>query len=115
MTTTLYRTFDDRGRLLYVGVSFGPFLRLEQHEKNASWTRYVATITLERYGSREEAEAAEKRAIQEEDPVFNRYWRPRERYLRWIIAYPDGDPDSVDLDNLSPEAHQEVVIAMAWM
>lgn len=91
MTTTLYRAYDDRDRLLYVGISDGEFIRLAQHAASAPWTVYAVKITLKRYALRSVAEAAEREAIATEDPVWNYAGRPAARYLQWMAAYP-GDP-----------------------
>lgn len=100
-TTTLYRIYDAQDRLLYVGISGGSFIRLGQHGDSAAWAHYATKITLERYPTREEAKQAESKAIQSEDPVWNVRGRPIERSLRWAAAYPNGDPDTVDLVALS--------------
>lgn len=100
MTTTLYRAYDDRDRLLYVGISDGEFIRLAQHAASAPWTVHAVKITLQRYILRADAEAAEREAIATEDPVWNYQGRPVARYLQWMAAYPDGDPDAVDASAL---------------
>lgn len=97
MATILYRAFDTAGRLIYVGISDGIFLRLGQHADNSGWVHHAATITLERFDERADAEAAELAAIRTEDPVWNVSGRPYERYVRWMAAYPNGDPDTVDV------------------
>jgi hypothetical protein len=96
VTTTLYRAYDDRDRLLYVGISDGGFIRLAQHAASAPWTVYAVKITLARYALRADAEKAEREAIATEDPVWNYRGRPTSRYLQWMAAYPNGDPDAVD-------------------
>jgi hypothetical protein len=96
VTTTLYRAFDDRDRLLYVGISDGEFIRLSQHATSAPWAVYTVRIMLERYALRGAAEVAERAAILGEDPVWNYQGRPARRFLQWMAAYPDGDPDAVD-------------------
>lgn len=92
MTCTLYRAYDDRDRLLYVGISDGEFLRLAQHAASAPWTVYAVTIRLERFPLRSLAEAAEREAIATEDPVWNYQGRPVARYLAWMAAYPNDPP-----------------------
>lgn len=96
MTTTLYRAYDDRDRLLYVGISDGEFIRLAQHAASAPWTMYAVKVTLQRYRLRHDAERAEAAAILGEDPVWNVRGRPAKRFLQWMAAYPDGDPNAVD-------------------
>lgn len=100
VTTTLYRAYDDRDRLLYVGISDGEFIRLAQHAASAPWTVYAVRITLQRYVSRADAERAESAAILGEDPVWNVKGRPTARFLQWMAAYPDGDPDEVDVSTV---------------
>lgn len=104
MTTTLYRAYDDRDRLLYVGISDGEFIRLAQHAANAPWTGYAVKVTLERYTLRADAEVAEQEAIAGEDPVWNVRGRPTARFLQWMAAYPDGDPDAVDVAGVTARA-----------
>lgn len=109
MTTTLYRAFDDRDRLLYVGISDGEFIRLAQHAASAPWTMYAAKITLTRYRLRADAERAEGEAILGEDPVWNVRGRPTARFLQWMAAYPDGDPDAVDVATVVARPSGDVV------
>lgn len=71
MSTTLYRYFDSEGHLLYVGISGNNLKRQSQHKKNAAWFGLVSTATFEHYESRTEALAAEKLAIQRENPAHN--------------------------------------------
>jgi hypothetical protein len=104
VTTTLYRAYDDRDRLLYVGISDGEFIRLAQHAASAPWTVYAVKIILQRYTLRTDAEEAERQAILGEDPVWNVRGRPAVRFLQWMAAYPDGDPDAVDTAALAARA-----------
>lgn len=104
--TVVYRCFDEEGRLLYVGVSYSIFLRLGQHNDRAPWMHYAVTIKLERFPTREAAEAAEAAAILGEDPVWNQDGRPARRFMQWMAAYPSGNPDDVDVDALIERARQ---------
>jgi hypothetical protein len=106
VTTTLYRAFDDRERLLYVGISDSEFTRLAQHAASAPWTVYAVKILLERHTLRSDAEEAERVAIATEDPVWNQMGRPTKRFLQWMAAYPDGDPDAVDTAALTARAQR---------
>jgi hypothetical protein len=94
--TTLYRTYDADGRLLYVGISDGVFLRLGAHTEHSQWAAHAATITLQRYDDRQTAAAAELLAIRDEDPVWNMHGRPVDRFIRWMMAYPGRHADDVD-------------------
>lgn len=69
--TELYRHFDARGRLLYVGISTCTFVRFTQHRTRAQWFDDVVTVTIERYPTNAEAREAERMAIKNERPLFN--------------------------------------------
>lgn len=108
MATTLYRAYDGQDRLLYVGISDGEFIRLAQHAASAPWTVHAVKITLTRYAVRADAETAEREAILGEDPVWNVKGRPTARFLQWMAAYPDGDPDAVDTAALMERADRRL-------
>jgi predicted GIY-YIG superfamily endonuclease len=69
--TDLYRHFDADDRLLYVGISLDAFSRLRQHQQAAGWVSAAVTMRTVTYRSRDEAFAAEARAIAEEKPLWN--------------------------------------------
>lgn len=69
--TAVYRFFDAKGVLLYVGISVRPELRFPQHELDQIWWYQVATREIVWYLHRYDAEAEEQRAIREEQPVYN--------------------------------------------
>jgi len=71
MNTELYRHFDNENALLYVGISLSTFKRLSQHKDHSQWFNKVSRVTIEHFPTREEAIAAEKKAIKTEDPKFN--------------------------------------------
>lgn len=50
--TALYRWYDVRGRLLYVGISFNPVARATQHAVDQTWWHHVASCTVEWFNSR---------------------------------------------------------------
>ena len=72
----LYRQFDKNDNLLYVGVSLSVIQRLSQHKTCSPWYHKIAKITVETFNSRKEVLAAEKKAILEEHPRYNKY-RPK--------------------------------------
>lgn len=99
--TALYRAYDQRERLLYVGISDEPFTRLGGHVRtHAVWPKYTASVRFEWYDTREEADSAETVAIREEEPVFNFAKRPSVRSLQLQTAYPDGNPDAIDIERV---------------
>ncbi|MET8506787.1 GntR family transcriptional regulator [Streptomyces sp. NPDC004787] len=73
MAEALYRYFDAERKLLYLGVTSDPARRDREHRRNAAdlWYPLVAGRGVDWYDTREEAEAAERRAIREEKPRFN--------------------------------------------
>lgn len=71
MSNQLYRHFDRRGRLLYVGVSLCTVARLCAHRVTGLWFKHISQITIAHYPSRKKALAAERRAIKHENPKFN--------------------------------------------
>jgi hypothetical protein len=73
-STTLYRYFDSAGRLIYVGITDDAGRRGHQHAATARWWHLIASATFEHFGTREEAELAERRAIVDEQPVYNIAW-----------------------------------------
>lgn len=67
----LYRMFDDRDRLLYVGITGDLGQRLGEHSFKR-WFPLVERITLEWLPTRAAALLAEKRAISTERPRYNK-------------------------------------------
>lgn len=67
----LYRAYDRRGRLLYVGKSLGPAARFRGHSQTQPWWHEVDTIRLEHFPDDKLASEAEKAAIQAEKPRYN--------------------------------------------
>jgi predicted GIY-YIG superfamily endonuclease len=66
----LYRYWSTTGTLLYIGISINAVARLAQH-KGKVWFSRIAKITVERFETYAEAEAAELRAICYEGPIHN--------------------------------------------
>lgn len=67
----LYRHWNAFGRLLYVGISLNAVARLVGHRQTAPWFGEIVEVTVDHYPSREEARAAEVRAIKTEKPAYN--------------------------------------------
>jgi hypothetical protein len=67
----LYRHFDESGKLLYVGISLNAISRLVGHKRGSPWVWSVARVEVQTFPTREDAEAAEREAIQTERPLFN--------------------------------------------
>ena len=69
--TELYRHFDAKGQLLYVGISLSTVKRLGEHRCDSGWTKKITTITIERFKTRRLALDAERAAVQREHPLHN--------------------------------------------
>lgn len=69
---TLYRLFDAEGKLLYVGASVNAPGRLETHRRDKSWWPEVARATFEHFETRHLAIVEEARAIDTEEPKYNK-------------------------------------------
>lgn len=84
----LYRFYGDTGQLLYVGITNDPARRISQHAAKKNWWRAVRGISLEWYSNREDAAAAEKRAIAIEKPMTN-IVRPEMSAPQWRCGHCD--------------------------
>lgn len=109
---TLYRHFDDAGRLLYVGISLAAVARLVDHTSVSRWADKIATVTLVHYQTRAEAHAAERAAIIAERPVYNlvRYGAPLQDIRSAVKAGPTGslvDPDEPEPIKLNITYHSD--------
>lgn len=67
----LYRMFNHKLQLLYVGITSNPATRLGQHAQEKQWFPEVAEIRLEHYETRAALLAAEREAIETENPRHN--------------------------------------------
>jgi len=75
--TNLYRHYNTTGILLYVGISISAIKRLSEHAVQSRWFNQIAVIKIEKFETREEAQLAEKQAIEQESPLFNIKMVPR--------------------------------------
>ena len=67
----LYRHFDGKDRLLYVGVSLNVIKRSIQHRSYTHWYSKIRRMEMKPFKTREEALAAEQEAILRENPLYN--------------------------------------------
>lgn len=101
----VYRLFDSRGRLLYIGHTSCVHERLSLH---LSWANLgngvtgglmfrLAAVTMWRYPDKESARAAERAAIEAEAPLLNKHYN-KGRYTPLSF---DADPwDDLPSDQL---------------
>jgi len=94
-TTALYRYFDEKDRLLYVGITDHLLGRTGAHILGSSWMDYAVRSTITRYPSRAEAAAAETAAIKTEQPLFNdvhnRTPEAKARLVEFLIEHGRAD------------------------
>jgi predicted GIY-YIG superfamily endonuclease len=83
--TDLYRQYDKDENLLYIGISINARARHVSHKASSGWVKEVATIRIESYPTRAEADKAEREAIAKEQPLYNSqhatYRRPKTVYV----------------------------------
>ena len=72
MAHQLYRHFDRKKKLLYVGISNISVARLASHKTHSNWFNRIATVTIENYLSRKRLFQKEREAIRKEHPMYNR-------------------------------------------
>ena len=71
--TDLYRVFDAKNTLLYVGISFSAINRMNEHSKDKPWWRETARIDVETLQcGRREALVIEAAVIKSERPLYNK-------------------------------------------
>ena len=110
---TLYKFYDARGALLYVGITKRGWSRAEEHAQRKHWWPRVESAKFEHYRGREAAHKAEKRVIERESPEFNVHHTngraettSPERPDRWlpnskaVLSIPTGMPNPVDTPTL---------------
>ena len=69
--TYLYRHWDKCGTLLYLGISNCVAARTACHRSRSPWSSKISRTEIEEFQSRQEALAAETKAIATEAPLFN--------------------------------------------
>jgi len=70
--TSLYRVYNKKNVLLYVGISKSIMNRLSQHRRDKPWWVEVSTIRVQHFSSRVKAEDLEQKAIKKEKPLYNK-------------------------------------------
>lgn len=71
-THTLYRYFDARGNLLYIGITSRGIVRSFEHAETKSWWSSVARADYVHFDARWRALDAERALIQIQRPLFNK-------------------------------------------
>lgn len=103
--TALYRLYDANDVLLYLGISWNPDFRWEQHQNNQSWAHLVAHRTVEWYPDRTSALGAEAAATAVEKPVYDSSWRHGQHQEAPKWRY-DRDGQQAVVDGITSEIEQ---------
>jgi hypothetical protein len=83
----LYRYFDAREVLLYIGKSGDMAVRDSTHIRRSQWMQFAVRSAIERYGNAEEVGDAERMAIETEHPVFNLQYNDTPEARERLRAY----------------------------
>lgn len=94
--TALYRLYDANDVLLYLGITFSPQARWEQHRNRTHWFHQVARKEVEWYPTRSAALAAEEKATALETPLHDSSWRKTNDGDRPMWLDPEGQQRVVD-------------------
>jgi predicted GIY-YIG superfamily endonuclease len=74
--TSVYRYYDSRDILLYVGITSRGIKRNREHNTTKEWWQFVARQEVEHYGSQEHASSREQGLIRKFRPPFNTRHNP---------------------------------------
>lgn len=67
----LYRCFNKKDELLYVGKTLRPAYRFSEHKRDKHWWSKVVKIKLQHFKDSKELAKAETKAIKKEKPIYN--------------------------------------------
>ena len=88
--TQLYRHFGAEDELLYVGISLRSMKRLVEHRQNSDWFDEILRVEIEHFPDRESAMDAERKAVQEENPKYNKRLK-KPKKLKNLLYEPTND------------------------
>lgn len=98
----VYRAYDGRGRLLYIGCCLDVERRWDGHRRTAMWRSYCFKLVSKRYPNKEVARAIEARAISILAPFYNgqhnrrkRTWAETVRYEKRAKVRTHGRPEII--------------------
>lgn len=100
---TLYRHYDANDVAIYYGISRDNGTRQSYHDLYSIWVPFSVRRTEEVFDSREGAVRAERAAIQQDEPIFNKMHNTagqHERMIRYLVEH--DRLDLLQLDERKP-------------
>lgn len=96
MTVQLYKHYNVKGVLLYVGVSRHAGHRFSEHKINSIWAALSVRMVVEMYPDRLSASIAELEAVQKEKPLYNKHHLERKRAIKapQVLERPRRDEET---------------------
>ena len=99
--THLYRIWSG-DLLLYVGISKSFLKRFSEHMVDQPWADEITNVTCQVYSTREQAINAEKQAIEDEKPKYNKLLQKKEKPIviaqrQWAAASVEDRQKSLDI------------------
>lgn len=114
----LYRYFDAKDILLYVGISGTLAIRDKSHIAASRWMQLTARSTVEHRETAEDAARAEREAIKSEHPLFNQRDNNTPEAKERLRAYLEGI-GRMDLlappERRSKSPQEELPEAQLWL
>ena len=118
--TSVYRYYDKRGLLLYVGITRRGTARNSEHNASKSWWQHVVRQEVSHYSTRRAAHNMEKELIRQYRPPFNVQHNPgheevREAYLAFL-SVANGATDAAELIKAATpagESPRRIALAVA--
>ena len=115
IATFLYRHFDKKGRLLYVGITANLASRTTAHMKRSQWAKDIARTTSELFPTRIKAAIAELQAIDKEKPIYNlTYSRERKTKIDDAVMFSARIPAEL-LRKIDAACKKEKMIRSDYM
>jgi predicted GIY-YIG superfamily endonuclease len=110
MRPCMYRFFNQKDEIIYVGISKDFTKRLSQHKKTAYWFEEVATIKLFYYDCVEDAIEDEKIVINTEKPIYN-----SQKKYTWQEKYDDRVLREMGYGRRAPETIDDIATREGWI
>jgi len=108
-TTLLYKLFDEKGELLYVGITGDWETRRKAHKATKSWFNQIARVEFEQCAGAQAAAEREVIVIAQDAPVYNirtSMLLPKSNMARTALTIRLSDETLAMLDELAARDDQ---------